>query len=77
MPALKGTEMSLSCVQCFLCLVSSENVSIFHLTCMNEYLLDRVYMYIVLYILVYIYTYTHIYNKANSNIVKECGDRGT
>ena len=30
---LKGTEASLSCVQCFLCLVSSSiNVSIFHIT---------------------------------------------
>ena len=39
---LKGTEMSLSCVQCFLCLVSSAiNVSIFHITQMAGYLLDR------------------------------------
>ena len=30
MPTLKRTEVSLSCVQCFLCLVSSSiNVSIF------------------------------------------------
>ena len=32
MPTLKGTEMSLSCVQCFLYLVSSSiNVSVFHI----------------------------------------------
>ena len=30
-PTLKGTEASLSCVQCFLYLVSSINVSIFHI----------------------------------------------
>ena len=40
-PTLKGTEASLSCVQCFLYLVSSSiNVSIFSY-CMAGYFLDR------------------------------------
>ena len=37
-PTLKGTEASLSCVQCFLYLVSSSiNVSIFHITWLDTF----------------------------------------
>ena len=40
---LKGAEVSLSCVQCFLYLVSSSiNVSIFHITCLVTLLTDLV-----------------------------------
>ena len=38
MPPLKGTEASLSCVQCFLYLVSSSiNVSVFHITWLDTF----------------------------------------
>ena len=41
---LKGTEAPLSYVQCFLCLVSSPiNVSIFHITCLDTFLIDLVF----------------------------------
>ena len=37
-PILKGTEVSLSCVQCFLYLLSSSvNVSIFHITWLDTF----------------------------------------
>ena len=39
-PTLKGTETSLSSVQCFLCLVSSVNVSIFHITELDTFCTD-------------------------------------
>ena len=42
MPTLKGTEVSLSSVQCFLYLVSSINVSIFHSTWPDTFWTDRV-----------------------------------
>ena len=43
-PTLKGTEASLSCVQCFLCLVSSPvNVSIFHSTWLDTFWTDLVF----------------------------------
>ena len=42
-PTLKETEASLSCVQCFLYLVSSSiNVSIFHITWVNTFWTDLV-----------------------------------
>ena len=45
-PVLKGTEASLSCVQCFLYLVSfSVNVSIFCITWLDTYWTDLVYSY--------------------------------
>ena len=38
MPTLKGTEVSLSYVQCFLYLVSSSvNVSVFHITWLDAF----------------------------------------
>ena len=40
MPTLKGTEVSLSYVQCFLYLVSSINVSIFHITWLDTFWTD-------------------------------------
>ena len=41
MPTLKGTEASLSYIQCFLYLVSSSiNVSIFHITCLDTFWTD-------------------------------------
>ena len=41
MPTLKGTEASLSYVQCFLYLVSSSiNVSIFHITWVDTFWTD-------------------------------------
>ena len=44
-PTLKGTEVSLSCVQCFLYLLSSSiNVSIFHITWLDTFWTDLVYM---------------------------------
>ena len=50
---LKGTEVSLSYIQCFLYLVCySINVSIFHITWLDAFWTD--YMY------AYIHTYTHI-----------------
>ena len=43
MPTLKGTEVSLSYVQCFLCLVSSSiNVSIFHITWLDAFCTDLI-----------------------------------
>ena len=65
MPTLKGTEMSLSYVHCFLYLVSSSiNVSIFHITWLDTYW--TVLIYIRLCVCIYIYTctqtiYTFIY----------------
>ena len=45
-PTLKGTEASLSSVQCFLYLVfSSINVSIFHIPCLDTFWLDLIYHY--------------------------------
>ena len=44
MPTLKGTEESLSYVQCFLYLVSSSiNVSIFHITWLDTFWTDLVH----------------------------------
>ena len=41
MPTLKGTEASLSHVQCFLYLVSSSiNVSVFHITWLDTFWTD-------------------------------------
>ena len=42
MPTLKGTQVSLSYVQCFLYLVSSINVSIFHITWLDTFCPDLV-----------------------------------
>ena len=43
MLTLKGTEVSVSYVQCFLCLVSSSiNVSIFHITWLDTFWTDLV-----------------------------------
>ena len=43
MPALKGTEASLSYVQCFLYLVSSStNVSIIHITWLDTFWTDLI-----------------------------------
>ena len=43
-PTWKGTEASLSSIQCFLYLVSSSvNVSIFHSTCLDTFWADLVY----------------------------------
>ena len=47
MPALKGTEVSLSYVQCFLDLVSSSiNVSIFHTTWPDTFWTDHNNIYV-------------------------------
>ena len=55
-PTLKGTEASLSCVQCFLYLVSSSiRVSIFHSTWLDTFWIDS------LFLSVYMYVYTHTY----------------
>ena len=44
-PTLKRTEASLSCIQCFLCLVSSSiNVSISHITWVDTFWTDLVYL---------------------------------
>ena len=44
-PTLKGTEASLSCVQCFLYLASSsESVSIFHIIWLHTFWADLVYV---------------------------------
>ena len=44
-PTLKGTELSLPYVQCFLCLVpSSVNVSIFHITCLGTFWTELVHI---------------------------------
>ena len=44
MPTLRGTEVSLSYVQCFLYLVSSLiNVSIFHIMWLDTFWTDLVY----------------------------------
>ena len=43
-PTLKGTEVSLFYVQCFLYLTSSSiNVSIFHITCLDTFWTDLIY----------------------------------
>ena len=45
-PTLKGTEASLSYVQCFLYVISSSiNVSIFHITWLDSFWTDLVYTY--------------------------------
>ena len=49
MPTWKGTEVSLSYVQCFLCLVSSIYVSIFHFTWLDTSWTELIYL-ICLYI---------------------------
>ena len=42
-PTLKGTEASLSCVQCFMCLLSSSiNVSLFHSTLLDTFWTDLI-----------------------------------
>ena len=52
-PTLKGTEVSLSYVQCFLYLVSSPvNASIFHITWLDTFLTDLVCMYLCMYVCV-------------------------
>ena len=44
---LKGTEASLSCVQCVLCLVSpSINVSIFHITWLDTFWTDLLFVWV-------------------------------
>ena len=54
MPTLKGIKASLSCVQCFLYLVSSsENVSIFHSTWLDTFWTD---WYIYVYMCVCIFS---------------------
>ena len=51
-PRLKGTEMSLSYVQCFLYLVSSSiNVSIFHITWLGTFWTDLIFLYCGVWIL--------------------------
>ena len=58
MPTLKGTEASLSYVQCFLYLVSSSiNVFIFHITWLATFWTDLVYSrkLVQMYINIYIY----------------------
>ena len=51
-PALKGTEASLSCVQCFLCLVSSPiNASIFHITWLDTFWIELIYPKVELFVL--------------------------
>ena len=48
MPTLTGTEVSLSYVHCFLCLVSSlVSVSIFHTSWLDTFCTDLVYTHIV------------------------------
>ena len=50
MPTLRGTEASLSYVQCFLYLVSSSiNVSIFHSPRLDVFLTDLVCMVHIVY----------------------------
>ena len=47
-PPLKGTEESLSCVQCFLYLVSSSvNVSVFHIMWLDTFWTDHAFQNIV------------------------------
>ena len=44
-PTLKGTEVSLSCVQCFFYLGSSSiNISIFHITWLDTFWTDLIYL---------------------------------
>ena len=43
-PTLKGTEASLSYIQCFLYLGSSVNVSIFHIIWVDTFWIDLVYV---------------------------------
>ena len=50
MPALKGTEVSLSYVQCFLYLVSSlTNVFIFHSTWFDTFCTDLIFVHSLLF----------------------------
>ena len=52
-PPLKGTEASLSCVQCFLYLVSSSvNVSIFHIAWLDTFWTDLMCMCMCVYLLI-------------------------
>ena len=57
-PTLKRTEVSLSCVQCFLYLVSSSiNVSIFHITWLHTFWTDHVY-----YLIIHYFILLNLYN---------------
>ena len=72
-PALRGTEASLSFVQCFLYLVSSSvNVSICHSLWLHNFWTDyvplHVYTHIDIYIHIYVYTYTHAYTYMYTHI---------
>ena len=63
LPTLKGTEVSLSYVQCFLYLVSSSiNVSIFHITGLDSFWADLVYS-ITIWIYRYGYRHRHSYTR--------------
>ena len=66
MPKLKGTEASLSYVQCFLYLVSSSiNVSIFHIPRLDVFLTDLVCMVHIVYIgcLLYLKTFKKFWGE--------------
>ena len=63
-PTLKGTEASLSCVQCFLYLVSYINVSIFYITCQlpsgqTTHTPTRICVYVHMHMRVYTHTHAH------------------
>ena len=60
-PTLKGTEASLSYVQCFLYLVSpSVNVSIFHIRWLDTFWRDCKYVCICMYVYIHACMYLHI-----------------
>ena len=57
-PTLKGTEVSLSYVQCFLYLVSSSvNISIFHTTWLDIFWTGLIYLCVYICLCVYIFIY--------------------
>ena len=71
-PTLKGTDTLLSYVQCFLYLLSSSiNVSIFHITWLDTFLTDLIYVYIYVCVCVCvcIYIYIFLIIGAQQNIV--------
>ena len=67
MPTLKGTEASLSHVQCFLYLVSSSiNVSVFHITWSDTFRTDIIYIYCLFAQKIFSFLESHPWSEISS-----------
>ena len=66
-PTLKGTETSLSYVQCFLYLVSSSiNVFIFHITRLDTFWTDHTYIFSIFMIVPYCFLFLGVDHPKSS-----------